>query len=497
MPSDSDLEILWKAGRLKYQFDSNQREIYDNYRGWKKACLAQRQRGEDFEGVHPRVYVLDLSRRVGKDRFCLTVRIEDAIRKPGSILTYGTAFASDIRGIVLPLFEQITADCPRHLKPKFVGASRTGEAGIHFPNKSIIRLVGIDRNLDGLRGRHSDGVTISEAGFVDYLEDAIVSVLMPQLLGFPDADILLNSTPPQVPNFYDNEIVPDAVMRGAYVKKTLLDCPRYSDSEKEEFIRAAGGRTAEKCRREYFCERIRSESRVVVPEFDENRHVKASPMPEYAFGITALDPGVSDMTAVLVGYFDFERQKLVIRGDWGRTGATTQELHAAMTALEAKHFAGLPFWSEADAKAKPNPYSRVSDTDLRLITDFRKMFGTAINPADKQGSDAALAALRNAFLRDQIEVHPDAKLTIAHLKNAVWNKARTSYERNSTFGHYDAVDALKYLFRHVDMVRNPNPSEAHRMVLSGADINGLHFPKNRQELRPNNDFESLLPSRRR
>ncbi len=452
--------------------------------------------GQEVPGRFPRVFVMDLSRRLGKDFTCLLIRIEDAIRKPNSMLTYATAYQKDIKGIVLPLFEKLIEDCPKHLKPKLVGASRTGEPGIHFPNGSIIRLAGIDRGLDGLRGRHSDGVTISEAGFVDYLEDAIVSVLMPQLLGFPDADIILNSTPPQIPGHaYDDVFVPDSIERSAYVKRVLTDCPRYSAAECEEFIRSAGGRESEKARREYFCERIRSESRVVIPEFNESLHVVASPFPTWAYGISALDPGITDMTAVLCGYWDFERAKLVVRKDWGRSGATTKELHAALVGVEGAVFQDLRYW-QGD-KPESNPRLRVSDTDMRLITDLRKEFGLSVSAADKVGKDAALSALRNAFLNNKIEIHPDAKLTIAHVKNAVWNKAHTSYVRSETFGHFDAVDALVYMYRHCERHFNPNPPAAYQRLLDGENINALHFPKNRQEFKAHEEIESILPGRNR
>ena len=47
---------------------------------------------------------------------------------------------------------------------------------------------------------------------------------------------------------------------------------------------------------------------------------------------------------------------------------------------------------------------------------------------------------------------------IEHLRNAIWNTNRTTFERSEKHGHYDAVDALKYLVRVVDWRKNPTPA---------------------------------------
>ena len=44
------------------------------------------------------------------------------------------------------------------------------------------------------------------------------------------------------------------------------------------------------------------------------------------------------------------------------------------------------------------------------------------------------------------------------MKNATWNKSRKSYERSPDAGHYDAIDALKYLVRNIQQNKNPYPA---------------------------------------
>lgn len=452
----SDVALLVKAGRLKFKLHAGQRELHDHYRAWEKKSCEARKRGEKLPGRYPRIYVADCSRRFGKDFWGITQRIEDAIQRPNSMLTYATAYQKDIAEIVIPLFEQITQDFPPGLKPVYKQSFQGQVAGFYFPNKSLIKLVGIDRNPDSLRGKYSDGITISEAGFVENLEYAIKSVLMPQLQGRLHATIVLNSTPPKDPgHFFDDIACVDALDRGAYFTRTIMDNPLLSESERQEFIDAAGGLDSEDCQREYFCKRIRSETRVVIPEFDLDKHVAESPTPEYALGYTVIDPGVRDICAVQCLYYDFERAKLVVRRDWGKTGANTQTVVNAIREMEAQTFYKLPYWN--GSKVLQNPIQRYSDTEARLILDLNSQHHLKIGAANKDGAEAALHALRNAFQTGKIEIHPDAKQTIQHLTNAVWNKGRTSYERSELFGHFDQVDVLKYAWRHVNRTQNPNP----------------------------------------
>lgn len=459
----ADTALLWKAGRLRYKLHAGQREAYDQYRAWEKTSFEARKKGEILPGLYPRVFVFDCARRFGKDFLGLLIRIEDALQRPGSVLTYATAFGKDITDIVIPLVEKISEDCPAALRPHYKASSQDSPAGFYFRNKSIIKLVGIDKNPEGLRGRHSDGLSISEAGFVDHLKHSVVSVLLPQLQGRLQATIVFNSTPPVIPGHaYDDLFCPDAIERNAYIRRTIEDNPMLSESERLEFINAAGGRGSETCEREYFVQRIRSETRVIVPEFNVERHVIASPEPEYALGFTAIDPGVSDICAVLVGYYDFERAKLVIRRDWGKAGAATNVVVQNLRQIEGQTFGKLWYWSST--KFVPNPSLRVSDTDARLITDLNSIHGLRIAAADKTAAEAALHQLRNAFQRDAIEIHPDCKMTIDHLQNGVWNKARTSYERSDIYGHFDAIDALKYLYRHLNKVQNPNPPKGVKLL---------------------------------
>ena len=158
--SPSDAGVLFRAGKLSYKLHKGQKEVYDQLRSWEVHSLAIRERGELVDGMFPRIFVMDCSRRFGKDVLGINISLENALRTPGGVFVYATAFAKDINEIVIPLFQQIVADCPPQMRPVFKTAHQGQSAAIHFHNKAIIRLVGIDRNPDGLRGRWADGIVI-------------------------------------------------------------------------------------------------------------------------------------------------------------------------------------------------------------------------------------------------------------------------------------------------------------------------------------------------
>jgi hypothetical protein len=68
-----------------------------------------------------------------------------------------------------------------------------------FPNGSRIKLVGLDKNPNGLRGNTLDLIVIDECGFVTNLDYIYKSVIIPATLHRPNCKIIMISTPPSTP----------------------------------------------------------------------------------------------------------------------------------------------------------------------------------------------------------------------------------------------------------------------------------------------------------
>ena len=448
----------WQGGHLSWKLDPHQLRVYERYRQWERLAPANDNAGE----MH-RVFVMDISRRWGKTFLCVLIKFEDCLRMPGSFHTYACAFAKDIADIVLPLADEITSDAPDSCCPKFQSTKEGQSMGLFFKNGSVLRLVGIDKHPKGLRGRFSDGFVVSEAGHVVRLANTIRNVVYPQFQRKPHARLILESNAPEDPEHdFDTVFVEDAKIRDAYVFQTIDDNEALDPYEKAEFIKAAGGPEAPTCKREYYGVRVRESSRVVLPEFDSDRHVRpAGVVPEYAHCYVALDPGMRDKLAIGHAFWDFERAKLVVQRSFAEANITTAVAadYLKQTERELWHVPGaeLRYWGGNAFKL--NPYLRVSDTDLRMISDLCIEHGITVHPTAKDDADAQLYSLRNAFLRDKIEIWDDAHELAVQCKAATWNENRTDWQRSDVHGHYDLVAMLIYMWRNVQQTLNPFPPQ--------------------------------------
>jgi hypothetical protein len=199
-----------------------------------------------------------------------------------------------------------------------------------------------------------------------------------------------------------------------------------------------------------------------LPEFNIGLHVIEQTPPPYALGYTIVDPGTRDLCAVICAYYDFARAKMVVTHDWAQRGAPTNLVARAIRQTEAEAFKDLTFWS--DKMFKKNPIYRFSDNDARMILDLKVQHDIRIGAADKDGAEAALNQLRNAFQNQRIEINPRCRQTIQQCEQLIWNKSRTSYERSEALGHGDLVDCLKYAWRHINRQQSPMPP--HGITLS-------------------------------
>lgn len=189
-------------------------------------------------------------------------------------------------------------------------------------------------------------------------------------------------------------------------------------------------------------------ARMVIPEFTKDAEsviVREHPRPKYFNFYGALDPGFSDLTAYLVGYYDFINGLYVIEGEYSVNKEVTSTIAGGIRELERELFSGTI------------PAKRVSDTDWQVIKDMSILHGVQFTGVKKDNKDAQINFVRLLVQQKRIVIHPRCERLIRHLKTAVWNKQRTSYERTDTEGHFDMIDALVYLVRSIDTSTNPQP----------------------------------------
>lgn len=438
---------LWRRGKLAWKLFDCQRSVYDAY----TTCLAL-------------IVVWEISRRFGKSFLIAIILLEYGIQNPGSVMHYAAPTGKMVRNIFLPNLRVILEDCPEDMRPRI----KVSEGVVEFPNGSVIHMAGCEDELkaDRLRGTKSHLFVLDEAGFIPCLKYVVTAIAGPQLLT-TGGRMLVPSTPPTSPGHHFTELAIRAEANAAYQHRTIYDSSVNGTPEKiAEFMDMCGGEDTDEWQREYLARRVIDQQRAVVPEFSEAKGevvVDREP-PAYFDTYVSMDVGwAPSLTVVLFALWDMERAELYVQDELVLSKMTTDDLAVGVKATEAELWGGYfarvkaerPFDEEA-----AEVYTRVSDIDLRLIHDMANLHGLDFSPAVKDDKDTAINAVRLGFRKRKIKIHPRCTTLIAHLEAGVWNKRRTQYEFVDGFGHFDAIDALIYLRRHIDESHNPHPHHA-------------------------------------
>lgn len=431
-------DMLWEMGDLTFRLDENQIQLRDSYLNSKSKNV-----------------VWACSRRIGKSYTLCVIAIEKCLSKRNATVCYLASTQKDVRNIIRPLMRQLTADAPESIRP----IEKKAEGIWFFPSTgSQIKIMGCDGGrADSARGSDSDLCLIDEAGFVDDLEYIIKSILNPTTL-LTKGKIILASTPPKTPTHEFVVFMNQAKIDGSFVRKTIYDNPRLTQDDIRQVAEDdCGGIDTISFRREYLAEVIPDDDMMIVPEFKKELQpeiVRAYVRPPFYDNYVAMDVGSKDLTVVLFAYYDFKAAKLIIEDEYVVTGKefTTDVLAKNIRLKEAEHFTDK-FTGELI-----KPRKRVSDNELLLINDLYRTHKLLFLATKKDDAESALNNLRVSIANKSIIINPRCKVLISHLEAGVWNKQKTSFARSGLkYGHFDAIDTLKYLVRNVDFTHNPYP----------------------------------------
>ncbi len=415
---------LWNRGELSWKLRPEQRLLKT-----------------ELEHAHIQLGVFNIARRFGKTYTLVTYCLEQAMRSTQKI-RYGTAFLTDLEEFVLPAFYLILEDCPAKLRPKY----HMSRKAWLFPNGSEIKLVGIDRHPNSLRGNAINIIVIDEAGFVQNLKHIYTSVIIPATAKQKNIKVVFISTPPESPDHYFVELIQKSQTQanGYYACLTIDDISDMPPEERHRLLEEIGGEHSTTAQREFFCKIIVDATRAVCPEFDEARHVVTATLPQFYMTWIAGDlGGVQDKTVAHLCAYDFERGKVLFLAESAHSNQTpTSAIVVGFKALEAA--------------AKVPPTRRHFDGSGQTLTDLRVDYNYLSSLPDKEDFDAGLNMLRVALIKDKVEIDPSCKLLIMTLKMGMLNKQRTDYMRTEALGHCDAVASAIYAYRH-RLTENPFP----------------------------------------
>lgn len=480
------LTLAWERGLLDFLLDVNQKGL-NKWLAETEALLV----------------VLDASRQLGKSYWLCVLAIQSALRNPGWQIKYAAPTAKMVRKIIRPHFRKILASCPKHLRPVF----HTQEGEYRFPNGSVVTVAGTDRdNIDNLRGQHAHLAIVDEAGFMDDLVYVVKSVLLPQTTN-TDGRILIASTPAKSPGHSFKEFCDQAAAmegrkevfmgpdengdtievgrdEGAFAHRTIYCNPRLNAARIRRLQDSVGGKDTTDWQREYMGLHVTDANSAVFKRATDWRMRKAILQtaadgrifweaedgerfyqPKYRFPIVALDPGHTDLFGFVFGEWWEEHAIFACLRAFSLRAPRTPEIADAIRRTERELWPTSHDMPYAKAKRSRDglswaPLKRVSDIDPRMCADLSADYGILVFPTRKDDRDTAIntADIMLAGEKGRTVFDRDGTRELRkHLQNAIWNKARTQWERSETDGHFDVASAYVYAARNLPRGQSPVP----------------------------------------
>ena len=444
------IKELWYRGRLGHLLHSGQKIV-----------------NEKYNQIQGSLFVCNISRQWGKSYFSVVKSIEKALSKPNARIKYATAFNTDLIEFILPTFDIVLQTCPGAIKPTY---KKQGSKWV-FKNGSEIKLIGLDKSPNSLRGNVIDLIVIDECGFVSNLDYIYKSVIIPATTHRPDAKIILISTPPATPAHAFIDYCQKAESEGGYATFTIYDNPMVSPDTIQRLINESGGEHTTTWRREYLCEFVTDTDLAIISEWHD-KFIQEIPRDEfyrYYHKYVGMDLGVKDLTACIFGYYDFKRASLIIEDEFHTSGSSlnTEVLVSMIRSKEAELWGDYP-----SEPGKPVPFRRISDNNWPLLmNDFNSLHNLTFIATNKDLLEAMINEVRIMVQNGRIIVHPRCKQLIGCLKYGVWNNKKTQFARSTTYGHFDHVSSMIYLVRNLAYT-NPIPaSHGHESHSSWMPIN--------------------------
>lgn len=422
----------WLRGRLNYKLHEGQMLIEERVQSSKN-----------------QLFVGELSRQFGKTYWLVKKALEMAFKKKKAKVKIGTAFQTDLLEFILPAFDILMEDCPEDIKPVY----KSQKSKFILPhNGSEIKLVGLDRKPNGLRGTVIDLIILDEAGFMSRLDYLYKSVIIPATTHRPDCRILVFSTPPETPAHEFLDYVQKAEYEGGYCKFTIYDNPLVDEATINRLMVESGGEHSTTWRREYLCEHVTDANLSIISDWRDDFVQDFQKDIHYPFfhRYVSMDLGVRDHTAVIFGHYDFLKAKLIIEDEYVISGPqlTTEILKNEISYKEKTLWGDQPI------------YKRVSDNNNPLLLqDLSLLHGLHFSPIDKGRLEEMVNTVKIMVRSGGITVHPRCKQMRGCLKYGVWDKNRDKFGRSNIFGHYDALASLIYMVRSLNKTTNPIPND--------------------------------------
>lgn len=397
-------------------------------------------------------YGLYSSRKQGKSFTILVMAWEFALKNPKTVQRIVLPELKQAKEIYPVIFNELKEVIPKYLWPRYLKM----EGQFVFRNGSKICMGGtLPQNIESSRGPichrlYLDEVAAFNASNYEY---SLYSILLPQGTTIPNFTRIDATTPPKSPvHPWMQTDYPKLSGKNACLTFTILDNTLISDEMRERIIDAYGGVDNPNYRREHMCELISDNNLRLVPEFSKEKYsISQLPGKHDNFNSPVMfksyvgcDLGLTDMSYMIFGWYDFIKDKFIVAGEWGATYKTFPEIFKA-------YEDGCKAHLKDDLLYEPQC---VVDVWEIAAHDLRNTYGWSFRRPRKGKIEESINFLRDCFISDRIAIHESCKGLIAQLETGIWNPNRTDLERTH-LGHSDAVMALVYALKEVRFGTRP------------------------------------------
>ena len=406
-----------------------------------------------FSNLKPRTreFIL-LARKTGKTYGLLAYADKMARRHKDWIIRFAYPTETQGKTIILPILNELQADCPPDLR--WVNREAQEKCWVLPHTGSRLYLAGTDTadQVDRLRGPRANLIVLDELptfkGDLTYL---INSVLWPQTLS-TGGHILMSGTPPKSMDHESIKIVDLCRKQDRLITRTIFQNPRLtpddirsictesnpdSNAAEVEEILAGKREGTPDWEREFLCRMVTDKNLRVIPEFSESDHVIDAPLPAYFHRFVFIDPGhVNDYFGVTFAALDFASQKLIVVKEYLSRRKATDEILSELRRIEADLK-----WDQVRGEEQILRY--IDATSQQQCADFVSKGYRVQLALRSPGKSELMVELRNRMNADQVLVRPNCKNLISQMKDGIWkDTAKADFERTDKMGHLDVLDSL-------------------------------------------------------
>lgn len=417
-------------------------------------------------GSEEREVGLYCTRKIGKTYTGLLCTIEFAWKNPKTISRIVFPDKSAGAKTIENIFNvDVIHKLPPEMRPKYFRSENMKL--FRFNNGSIIFINGAHPDhVEKARGPSCDFFLFDEIGSwegdVNY---ALKSIFYPQGTLTAAKKIYTTTPPEDIDCHFINEIYPRLKKKGLIFEATIYDNILLTPEKISVIEEEMGGKDSPDFQREYLLKIIPKRSRILVPEFNIDRHVWSQEPSRvgllgdpirYRTYIT-IDFGVQDQTFMLVGYYDHVIQKIVVIYEW----IYEESMKTYLKAIIEEHNRVYENVLLKDY-LYINPDESICKNHTTSIDCFEQTKKSLevdhafyANRVKKLRVEDSVGFLRSLFVYDKIIINPECTTLIHQLstcisKDTTSNNLEIERDKKNKRKHGDGIMALIYMAREVD-----------------------------------------------